>query len=190
MSPAPAGIKTGADLRSISRRLATGVCVLTAAHRDLVHGSTVSTTSVVAQDPLTLCMSLRHGSFMARVALESRRIACNVLSSRQSLIADWFANPGRPPGLRQFDMIAWDPASGSGIPLLRGALAHLFCRVTRHVPVGDHDVLLLAEVTGGDGGSGRPLVSFDAQLYDAELHGVVRHQGWRDPEAASVPGLH
>lgn len=190
MSPAQADTQDDPGVRSASRQLATGVCVLTTAHGSRVHGSTVSAASVVTQSPLTLCMSLRRDSFFVRLALEAGRIACNVLSSRQALIADWFANPGRPPGLRQFEAVPWDPAPGSGIPLLRDALARLHCAVTRHVPVGDHDVLLLGEVTGGDTSGGRPLVSFGAQLYGAELHEVSRRRGWREATAAAVQGLH
>lgn len=190
MTPALPGVEDAPYLRGISRQLATGVCVLTAAHRGLVHGSTVSTASVIAQSPLTVCVSLRQGSFLATLAVESRRLACNVLSSRQALIADWFANPDRPPGPRQFELIAWDPAPDSGIPLLRGALAHLVCRVMQSIAVSDRDMLVLAEVTGGASGAGRPLLSFNAQLHDAELHGVDRRQGGRDAETIPVSGLH
>lgn len=174
-------------VRGVSRKLATGVCVLTVARHDLLHGGTASTTSIVAQRPLTICVSLGRGSYLARLAMESRQFACNVLSARQALVADWFADPGRPPGARQFEMVQWDPDPGSGIPLLRGALAHLLCRVTGHVPLGDHNDILLAEVTGGTAGPGRPLVSFGGQLHDAELHDVIRRPGWHAPQAPELP---
>lgn len=186
MNGPPAAADDQAIVRGISRTLMTGVCVLTVATGDQLHGGTVSTASVVAQRPLTICVSLGRGSSLARLAIEGRQFACNVLSSRQALIADWFASPGRPAGPRQFEMLQWDPAPESGIPLLRGALAHLFCRVTGHVPVGDHSDILLAEVTGGSAGAGRPLVSFGGQLHDVELHDVIRRPGWRTPETVTA----
>lgn len=185
-SPAgTAGEPPGAEdsgLRAVSRRLTTGVSVVTVCHEDLPHGGTVSTVGVVAQRPLTLCASLRRKSFLARLALHSRRIVVNVLSSRQALVADWFANPQRPSGHRQFDMVGWDPDPDTGIPLIRGALAHLACRVVDDLPIGDGDRLLVAEVTAGLAGVGRPLISFDGQLHDAEFHGVIRRRGWRAAE--------
>jgi flavin reductase (DIM6/NTAB) family NADH-FMN oxidoreductase RutF len=183
MSPSPDEPDRYALLRGVSRQLTTGVCVLTAEHLGLVHGGTVSTATVVAQRPLSLAVSLRRESFLARLATESSQFACNVLSSRQAVIADWFANPDRPAGSRQFERVGWDPAPGTGIPLLRGALAHLLGRISWQRVIGD-EVLLVAEITAGESGVGRPLVGFGGELHDVELHDVMRRQGWR---AASAP---
>ena len=173
------------ELREGSRRLPTGVSVLTAVHGEMVHGATVSTVSVVSQHPLTVCASLRYGSQLARLATASGLFVVNVLSSAQAMLADWFANPQRPPGREQFGLVRWEPQDGTGIPLLNGCLAQLTCRLTTHQPVGQDDGLLLAEVVGGHTGTGRPLVNFDGGLYAAELHDVVRRQGWR-PEDTTI----
>lgn len=189
MTAGPQAALDDAGLRAVTRQLVAGVCVLTVRHGSAVHGGTVSTATIVAQRPLCLSVSLRRTSYLARLALESGQLACNVLSARQALVADWFANPDRPTGLRQFEMVPWDPDPRSGIPLLRGALATLTCRVTGRHAVGADDDVLLTEVTGGDCGTGRPLVGFGGELHDAELHDVVRRQGWRLTEA-TTPTLH
>ncbi|HEX4721322.1 MAG TPA: flavin reductase family protein [Pseudonocardiaceae bacterium] len=178
-----------ADLKGAARRLTTGVSVLTSAHDGRVHGATVSSASVLsAQPPLMVCAFLRRGSALTELALGSGRFAMNVLSGRQALLADWFANPDRPKGVRQFDLIGWDADPSTGVPLLRDALAQLVCRLADLVPAGDHD-LLLAEVVAGAVGVGNPLVTFDGGLHDVEFHGVTRRRGWRAGAGPSTTTL-
>lgn len=169
-------------LKALTRRMPTGVAVLTVAHEGTLHAATVSTLCAVSQQPLTISASLRTASLFTHLAVGSGTFAVNILGSRQALLADWFANPKRPSGARQFDLIDWKPEESTGIPLVNGALAHLVCRVTSQVPVGEADSVLVAEVTSGHSGSGRPLINFDGQLYDAEFRDVVRRQGWRDAD--------
>ncbi|GHE15585.1 flavin reductase family protein [Streptomyces alanosinicus] len=179
--PAPAvlGEDTAQLLRGTSRLLVTGVAVLTAAHEDLAHGATVSTASVLSQNPLRLGVSLRRGSLMTQVVERSGRFAVNVLSSRQALLADWFANPRRPSGAAQFGLVRTRTDEDTGIPLLREALACFLCELTERVPLGTGDDLLVAEIREASAGTGRPLINFGGDLHDVEFHRVRRRQGWR-----------
>ncbi|MFI9206032.1 flavin reductase family protein [Streptomyces sp. NPDC053048] len=170
-------------LRSVSRQLPTGIAVLTAAHEGAVHAATVSTVCVVSQRPLTVSVSLRRESFMTRLIAQSGHFMINVLSSRQALLADWFANPQRPAGARQFDLVKWETDPESGLPVLKDRLAQLACRLTGTLAVGDADALLIAPVVSGRAASGRPLINFAGRLHDVEFRDVVRRQGWREPSA-------
>lgn len=173
-------------LRDIARRLTTGVAVLTVLHDGIAHGATVSATSVISQRPLTLCASLRRGSLLAQLACERGQFAVNVLSSRQALVADWFANPRRPSGLRQFDLVGWERDTETGALLLRHALAHLSCRLMDHLPIGADDKLLIAVVVAGRVGVGGPLVNFNGQLHGADFQDVVRRRSWQDAGAVAA----
>src|SRR5207245_9308375 len=86
-------------LRRAVRRLATGVAVLTIWHGDVVHGTTVSSVAAISRDPLLIGVCLRGESGLTEVFGEARRFAVNVLSTRQSALAGWFADPARPRGL-------------------------------------------------------------------------------------------
>ncbi|MFI1075608.1 flavin reductase family protein [Streptomyces puniciscabiei] len=166
-------------LRGVSRLLPTGVAVLTAVDQGMVHGATVSTAGVLSQRPLRLGVSLRNGSLMTRIIERSGWFAVNVLSSRQALLADWFANPQRPSGTEQFELIRTRLDDGTGIPLLQDALAHFVCRLSDQLPLGSSDDLLVAEIDHARAGAGRPLINFGGELHDVEFHGVRRRQGWR-----------
>lgn len=175
-------------LRTAVLRLTTGVTVLTSCHDGWVHGSTVSSTSLISRSPLIVGAGLRQGSELSDLAWRSGRLAVNVLAGRQALVADWFADPARPRGFAQFEPLDWEPDPETGLPLLRQAPAQLICRVVDRVPVGDHD-LLLAEVVRGRSGHGSPLISHQGALYSAELRDVVRRRRSRSLTTAAATSL-
>ncbi|MDH6135460.1 flavin reductase (DIM6/NTAB) family NADH-FMN oxidoreductase RutF [Kitasatospora sp. MAA4] len=176
-------------LRAAVLRLTTGVTVLTSCHEGRMHGSTISSTSLVSRDPMTVAAGLRQGSELSELAWRSGWFAVNVLAGRQAMVADWFADPERPRGLAQFEPLDWEPDPQTGLPLLRQAPAQLICRVLNRIPIGDHDDLLLAEVVRGRSGSGSPLISHQGALYSAELRDVVRRRRSRSLTTAAAVAL-
>jgi flavin reductase len=167
-------------LRQAARRLATGVAVLTVWHGDVVHGTTVSSVAAMSREPLLLGVCLREASRITQAIGEARRFAVNVLCTRQSGLAGWFADPARPPGLAQFDHLEWEPDAFSGAPWISGSLASLGCHLTATVPAGDHK-LLLGKVVTARNGEGGPLLHFAGQLHDGMLRALPR-------EATHPPG--
>jgi flavin reductase len=162
--------------RDATRRIATGVTVLTAVHDGQAHGTTASAVTAASTEPLLVCVCLRNGSTFAGLAARARRFVINVLSGRQAALADWFADPGRPSGYGQFAPVDWTPDPACAAPLLRGALAWLDCQLMVSYPAGDHSILL-AEVLGGTSGTGDPLLSFGRELHSTELLSVSRRSG-------------
>ncbi len=167
-------------LRQAVRRLTTGVAVLTVWHGDLVHGTTVSSVAAVSREPLLVGVCLRERSGITRAIGQARRFAVNVLSTRQAALAGWFADPGRPHGLAQFDHLEWEPDAFSGAPWIRGSLASLGCHLTATVPAGDHNVLL-GEVVTARNEEGGPLLHYAGRLHDGTLRTLPR-------EATHSPG--
>jgi flavin reductase len=160
-------------LRQAVRRLATGVAVLTVWHGDVVNGSTVSSVAAVSREPLLIGLCLHTQSSLTEVLAEARRFAVNVLCTRQSALAGWFADPARPRGLTQFDHLEWEPDAFSGAPWINGSLASLGCHLTATIPAGDHN-LLLGEVVTARTGDGAPLLHFTGRLHDGGLHVLPR----------------
>lgn len=160
-------------LRQAVRRLATGVAVLTVWHGDTVHGTTVSSVAAVSREPLLIGACLNERSSITQVIGQARRFAVNVLSTRQLALAGWFADPGRPHGLAQFDHLEWEPDAFSGAPWIRGSLACLGCHLTATVPAGDHNLLLGTVVTARNG-EGNPLLHFTGRLHDGTLRALPR----------------
>lgn len=151
--------------RRALRQFTSGVAVLTLADPAGAHGATVSALVAASRDPLLIgtCLSPRS-SFLRRVR-DRLWFSVNVLTSRQAVLARWFADPERPAGDAQFANVEWHTDPVSGAPLLAGSLSHLTCRLTQCQPAGDHD-LLLAAVVAGRTGAGAPLLSFGGRLCD------------------------
>lgn len=170
--------------RTAARRIAAGVTVLTAVYGDRAHGTTASAVTAASSEPLLVCICLRNGSTFAELAARARRFVINVLSGRQALIAEWFADPRRPSGYGQFAPVDWVPDPACAAPRLHGALAWLDCQLVGSYPAGDHSILL-AEVLGGASGTGEPLLTFDRRLHRTELMSVSR----RKSEGAAGPGI-
>jgi flavin reductase (DIM6/NTAB) family NADH-FMN oxidoreductase RutF len=179
---------TAADLnvvlRQAVRRLVTGVAVVTVWHGDVAHGTTVSSVAAISREPLLIGVCLRTESGLVEPIGAARRFAVNVLSTRQSALAGWFADPGRPRGLAQFDHLEWEPDAFSGAPWISGSLASLGCHLTTTVPAGDHN-LLLGKVVTARTGQGAPLLHFTGQLHDGMLRLLPREA--THPAAAPSP---
>jgi flavin reductase (DIM6/NTAB) family NADH-FMN oxidoreductase RutF len=140
-------------------------------HGDVVRGTTVASVAVVSREPLLIGVGMREGSGLIRAVVAAGRFAVNVLSTRQAPLAARFADPGRPPGLAQFDHLDWEPDTFSGAPWISRSLASLGCHLTATVPAGDHVLLLGEVVTARDGGlaDGGPLLHFAGRLHDGTL---------------------
>jgi flavin reductase (DIM6/NTAB) family NADH-FMN oxidoreductase RutF len=168
------------------RRFTTGVGVLTVWHGNVVQGTTVSSVTAISRDPLLIGVCLRAGSGITRVLCEARRFAVNVLSTRQSSLAGWFADPARPRGLAQFDHLEWEPDAFSGAPWISGSLASIGCQLTDTIPAGDHN-LLLGEVITARTGEGAPLLHFTGRLHDGMLR-ILPREATHPPVPAAAPG--
>lgn len=124
-------------LRRTFGRFATGVTIVTCSTGDGVHGMTANSFTSVSLDPALVLISIDNKAKMATRLLEARHYGLNILSQQQQALSNHFA--GRPTDQPiDFD---WH----EDIPLVRGAMAHLACRVKDVFPAGDH-CLFVAEV--------------------------------------------
>ncbi|MEU7042112.1 flavin reductase family protein [Streptomyces varsoviensis] len=140
-------------LRSVFRRHAAGVAVITARGAKPVGFTATSLTSVAAEPPL-LSFGAGTGSSSWPVLAEAEYVGVHILGEHQRELAATFARSGVD---RFAEPTSWRTGP-EGVPLLDGVLAWLVCRVVARVPAGDHR-LVLAEVVAGDpAGAGRPLL--------------------------------
>jgi flavin reductase (DIM6/NTAB) family NADH-FMN oxidoreductase RutF len=157
-----------AQARRAARKMASAVTVLTVAHGEAAHGTTVSAVVTVSRNPLLVGACLHHGSFFTGLARDQGRFMVNVLSGRQGVIADWFADPLRPVGYAQFSPLDWTTDELTGAPVLEHCLASFACLLMGCYPIGDHD-LILGEVVAGTAGMGSPLLALDGQLWAGDI---------------------
>jgi flavin reductase (DIM6/NTAB) family NADH-FMN oxidoreductase RutF len=128
------------QFRSVMRRLAGGVSIITAGRGNDITGMTVtSLTSLSAAPPRLLVSINRQASSFASIE-RHRLFGVNILGSDQHDIAGQFSN-GRLKGSQRFEGIDWSPGS-SGVPLLSHSLATIECQVEEIIERHSHGIVV------------------------------------------------
>jgi flavin reductase (DIM6/NTAB) family NADH-FMN oxidoreductase RutF len=129
--------------RSLLRRHAAGVVVITTAEDSPVGFTATSFTSVSLQPPLvSFCLDRRSSSWPA-VSVASH-VAVHVLTDGQEQLARTFATSG----IDRFAAPTRWHTGQHGLPVLDGALAVLVCHVVERIEAGDHAIVLAEPVDG------------------------------------------
>jgi flavin reductase (DIM6/NTAB) family NADH-FMN oxidoreductase RutF len=124
-------------------QVAYSVSVVTTDGPHGLSGVTVSAmTSVSADTPKpTLLVCVNHKSSSAAIIAQNGLFCVNVLSDRQSPIADVFAGRGAETGADKFNCAGWTPM-GTGAPRLVDPLLAFDCRLVSDNRVGTHHVFV------------------------------------------------
>jgi flavin reductase (DIM6/NTAB) family NADH-FMN oxidoreductase RutF len=142
-------------LRSVFRRHAAGVAVITAAGSDgRPVGFTATSLNSVAAEPPLVSFGVATSSSSWPVIAEAEHVGVHILGDHQEELAATFARGGAdrfapPTGWR---------TGPEGVPVLDGVLAWLVCRVEARIPAGDHRIVVAQVVIGDPAGAGRPLL--------------------------------
>jgi flavin reductase (DIM6/NTAB) family NADH-FMN oxidoreductase RutF len=122
-------------MRSVLGRFCTGVTVVSTALEGEVHAMTANAFTSVSLEPPLVLVSIDRRAKMHRLLPGTQRYGVSVLGAGQERLARHFA--GRPlaePGELFEDV--------DGVPLLRGAIAHVSCRLHAAHEAGDHTLYL------------------------------------------------
>jgi flavin reductase (DIM6/NTAB) family NADH-FMN oxidoreductase RutF len=129
--------------RSLLRRQAAGVTVVTAAGAPPVGFTATSFTSVSLHPPLVSFCLARTSSSWPTVAC-AEHVAVHLLGQGQRDVARTFATSG----IDRFAAYRQWRTGPYGVPLLDGPIAWLLCRVTQRVLAGDHAIVLAEPFAG------------------------------------------
>ena len=151
-------------LRSVFRRHAAGVAVITAQGCGPVGFTATSLTSVSVEPPM-LSFGIGTGASSWPVISGTDHVGVHILGEHQQELAATFARSGAdrfgaPTGWRE---------GPEGVPVLDDVLAWLVCRIVARVPAGDHRIVLAEVLLGDPTGAGRPLL-----YHQGRFHGL-RH---------------
>ncbi|MFC0598561.1 flavin reductase family protein [Streptomyces palmae] len=145
---------TTSDLfRSVFRRHAAGVAVITAQGARPVGFTATSLSSVAAEPPL-ISFGVGTGSSSWPTISDAEHLGVHILGEHQRELAATFARSGAD---RFAPPTSWRPGP-HGVPVIDGVLAWLVCRVVARIPAGDHRVVIAEAVAGDPSGAGRPLL--------------------------------
>jgi flavin reductase (DIM6/NTAB) family NADH-FMN oxidoreductase RutF len=128
------------QFRSVMRRLAGGVSIITAGRGDDITGMTVTSLTSLSATPPRLLVSVNRQASSFALIERHRLFGVNILGSDQPDIAGQFSD-GRLKGSRRFEGVEWFPGS-SGVPLLRHSLATIECQVEEIIERHSHGIVV------------------------------------------------
>jgi len=129
------------SLRRAFGAFATGVTVVTTGG-DAPHGMTANSFTSVSLDPPLVLICVGHEAIMHGALRTARTFGVSVLASDQEAVARYFADNSRPLGKEQFDTVDWLPGTQTGVPLIKGAMAHFECDLRASHDGGDHTIFI------------------------------------------------
>ena len=127
-----------AELRRVFAAYPTGVAAVAALVEGTPAGIAASSFVSVSLDPPLVSVCVAHTSTTWPALRNARRLGISVLGAHQELAGQ---NLGTR-GAERFATLSWR-ATIDGAVMLCGASAWLDCSIERHIPAGDHDIVLL-----------------------------------------------
>jgi flavin reductase (DIM6/NTAB) family NADH-FMN oxidoreductase RutF len=128
------------QFRSVMRRLAGGVAIVTAGRGDDITGMTVTSLTSLGADPPRLLVSInRHASSFGLIE-RHRLFGVSILGSDQQALADRFSS-ARLKGRQRFEGAAWS-VGPSGVPLLTESLAIVECQAEEIMERYSHGIIV------------------------------------------------
>jgi len=141
-------------LRSVFRRHAAGVAVITAAGESGPVGFTATSLTSVSAEPALLSFGISTGASSWPAISRAEHVGVHILGEHQADLAATFARSGAD---RFGAPTSWYEGP-EGVPVLDDVLVWLVCRVHTRVPAGDHRIVLAEVVHGDPTRAGRPLL--------------------------------
>lgn len=141
-------------LRSVFRRHAAGVAVITASGEAGPVGFTATSLASVSAEPPMLSFGIGTGASSWPAISRAEHVGVHILGEHQEDLAATFARSGAD---RFAPPTSWRTGP-EGVPVLDGVLAWLVCRIINRVPAGDHRIVIAEAVVGDPAGAGRPLL--------------------------------
>ena len=149
---------TSDDFRRACGRFATGVAIASVMDaQGTPHGLTVSSFTSVSLEPPLILVCLGHEVTSIDLFRSARHFGINVLSENQQELSERFARKGYD----RFDGLEWERGT-TGVPLLKGTLATMECKVEQRITCGDHDILV-GSMVAANVADGEPLIYFGSR---------------------------
>jgi flavin reductase (DIM6/NTAB) family NADH-FMN oxidoreductase RutF len=128
------------QFRSVMRRLAGGVSVITVGRGDDIAGMTVTSLTSLSATPPRLLLSINKKASSFALIERHRLFGVNILGADQQELAARFSN-GELKGKQRFEETAWFTGS-SGVPLLGNSLATVECQVEEIIERHSHGIVV------------------------------------------------
>lgn len=151
----------GEALRSVMRRVPSGLAIVTCTNGREARGMTVNTLTSVSLSPPLVAFNVARDAQMHTTLEDALGFAVHVPGVHQAELCRRFAAPNRS-GREQFASVLYG-FDQNGNPVLGGVLAVLRCHLRSRITAGDHTVIIGLVVDAQQRDGGAPLLYFDGE---------------------------
>lgn len=149
----------GEQLRTIMRRVASPVVVVSAIADGEFRGMTAGSFVSVSLDPPLICFNVGKESRMHGILTSAEVFAVHILAANQEHLSNLFARSDLD-GVEQFASCA-HRVREDGLPVLVDSLGVLHCSKHAKIDAGDHSIFLGKVQATEDGRNEDPLVYYN-----------------------------
>ena len=144
------------DFKAALSSWASGVSVVTTNAGGLLYGLTVSSFTSLSLDPPLILVCIDNRNRFPTMVAEAGGFAVSILAREQEAASNYFAGSGRLP-TPNFTTIEGEWTE-SGQPVVKGAAAHIVCRLHDQLQRGDHTIIIGEVVEARTDDSKMPLL--------------------------------
>lgn len=149
-------------VRSVMRRRAASVSLVTTLHDGRPHGLAATSLCSLSFDPLSLLVCINRAASAHAALLAADRFSVSILHEDQADVARSFGDGSRRH--ERFRVGAW--TYGSGLPVLADAQASLLCRRRSVTSYGTHDIMIGEIDRAAFRADVGPLIYLDGRFHD------------------------
>ncbi|MCE1255757.1 MAG: flavin reductase family protein [Anaerolineae bacterium] len=146
------------NLKQVMRHWASGVAIITSTSAGSYHGLTANSFTSISTNPVLISVAINNHTRSYQMISDAGFFGVSILSEGQQAVSDRFAGKeflsNRFVDLDVFYLI-------TGAPLIKGALAHLDCRITYAYEMPDSTLFIGEVVAAQISDSLKPLIYYD-----------------------------
>ena len=115
---------------------ATGITVVATKYNSILYGKTINSFSSLSLSPPLILFSLDIKSSKLSIFKKSEEITVNILSKKQKLISNNFANKNPDWKDIEYDLLK------NGNPIIKNCVSNLDCKIIDKIKRGDHIICI------------------------------------------------
>ena len=138
---------------------ATGITVVATEYKSILYGKTINSFSSLSLSPPLVLFSLDNKSSKLHVFKKSKNISINILSKKQKLISNNFAEKDPDWNNVKYDI------SKNGNPIIKNCVSNLDCKIIDKIKKGDHVIFICKVLKVLNNDNLKPLIYYNSKYF-------------------------
>jgi len=138
---------------------ATGITVVTTKYNSILYGKTINSFSSLSLSPPLILFSLDNKSSKLNIFKKSETITINILSKKQQIISNNFAQKNPDWKDIEYDSLK------NGNPIIKNCVSNLDCKIIDKIKKGDHIIFICKVLQVMNNYKQKPLIYFNSKYF-------------------------